>query len=82
MTADHRSKPSSPRSIFIDPNDMAESAEALDLNTLSNAHVIEELIQLPVGLDAVGIANSYWAKNLAQHFFSASCPSGVLNTVR
>ena len=45
---------------------MAESA--LDINTHSNVHVIEELIQLPVDSDTVVIANSYWTKNLAQHF--------------
>ena len=32
---------------------MAEPAEPLDINTLSNVHVIEELIQLPVGSDTV-----------------------------
>ena len=31
---------------------------------LSNVHVIEELVQLPVGSDTVVIANSYWTKNL------------------
>ena len=30
---------------------MAKPAELLDINTLSNVHVIEELIQLPVGSD-------------------------------
>ena len=33
---------------------MAEPAEQLDINMLSNVHVIEELIQLPVGSDTVG----------------------------
>ena len=47
---------------------MAEPAETLDINTLSNVHVIEELIQLPVGTDTVVIANSCWIKNLAKHF--------------
>ena len=37
-------------------------------STLSNVHVIEELLQLPVGTDTVVIANSYWTKNLAQLF--------------
>ena len=49
---------------------MAEPVEPLVINTLSNVHVIEELIQLPIGSDTVVIANSYWTKNLAQHFFS------------
>ena len=47
---------------------MRMPAELLDINTLSNDHVIEELIQLPVGSDTVDIGNSYWTKNLAQHF--------------
>ena len=65
MIADHRIKHTSRRSVFIHPNDMAEPAESLDINTLSNIHVIEEL---PVGSNAVVIANSYWTKNRAQHF--------------
>ena len=54
--------------VFIHPNDMAEPAEPMDINTLSNIHVIAELIQLPVGSDTVDIGNSYWTKNLAQQF--------------
>ena len=68
MTADYRIKHSSRRSVFIHRNDMAETAEPQVINTLSNVHVIEELIQLPVDMDTVVIANSYWTKNLAQHF--------------
>ena len=68
MTADHRSKHSSRRSVFIHPNDMTEPPEPLDINTLSNVHVIEELIQHPVGWDTVVIPNSYCTKNLAQYF--------------
>ena len=45
-------------SVFIHPNDMAEPAEPLVINTLSNVHVIEELIQLPIGSHTVVIANS------------------------
>ena len=47
---------------------MAEPAEGLDINALSNVHVIEELIQLPVCSDTVVITISYGTKNLAQHF--------------
>ena len=47
---------------------MAEPTEPLVINTLSNVHVIAELIQFPVGSDTVDIANSYWTKNLAQQF--------------
>ena len=65
MATNHRIKHSSRKSVFIHPNEMAETAEPLVINTISNAHVIEELIQLPV---TVVIENSYWNKNLAQHF--------------
>ena len=50
---DHHIKHSYRRSIFIHPNDMAEPAEPLVINTLSNVHVIEEFIQLPIGSDTV-----------------------------
>ena len=53
---------------FIHPNDINEPAEPMVINTLSNIHVIEELIQLPVGSETVVMANSYWTKNYAQHF--------------
>ena len=68
MVTNHCIKHSSRRSVFIHPNGVAEPAEALVINKLSNVHVIEELIQLPIGSDTVVIANSYWTKNLAQHF--------------
>ena len=58
MAINHRIKHSSLRSVFIHSNDIAEPAESLDINTLSNVHVIEELIQFPVGSDTVVIANS------------------------
>ena len=38
---------------------MTEPVEPLAINTLSNVHVIEELIRLPVGSDTVIIVNSY-----------------------
>ena len=69
MTTNHRIKHSSRRSVFIHSNDV----EPLVINTLSNVHVIEELIQLPVGSDTVVIANSYWTENLAQHFSQEEC---------
>ena len=47
---------------------MAEPVKPLVINTPSNVHVIEELLQLSAGSDTVVIANSYCAKNLAQHF--------------
>ena len=66
MSANHRIKHSSRSSVFIHPND--EPAEPLDINTLNNVHVIEELIRHSVCTDTVVFANSYWTKNLAQHF--------------
>ena len=68
MIANHRMKHSSRRSVFIHPNDMAKPAKPLDINTLSNVHVIEKLIQLPVSSDTVVIANSYWKKKPSLHF--------------
>ena len=68
MTAEHRIKHSSRRRVFIHPNYVTEPAAPLDINTLSNVDVIEELIKLPVGSHSVVIANSSWTKNLAQHF--------------
>ena len=47
---------------------MVEPTKQVDINTLSKVRVIEELIQLLVDSDTVIIANSYRAKNLAQHF--------------
>ena len=47
---------------------MAEPAQLQDITALSYVHVIEELIQLPVGSDTGVIANSYWTKKPAQHF--------------
>ena len=37
-------------------------------NTLHKVHVIDELIQLSVGLDADVITNSFWIVNLMQGF--------------
>ena len=68
MTSIHRIKHSSRSSVSIHPNEMAKAVEALDIITLGNVHVIEELIQLPIGSDTVVITNSYWTKELAQHF--------------
>ena len=65
ITVNHRIKRSSRRTSSSIRNDMAERAEPLDINTLSN---VEEFILLPVGSDTVFIANSYWTKNLEQHF--------------
>ena len=48
---------------------MAETMQPLDINTLHNVNVVEELIQLIVKSDAEVIANSHWSKDLAKDFF-------------
>ena len=55
-----------PLHINMKPLDI--NMKPLDINMLSNVHAIEERIKLSVGSDTVGIANSEWTKNLAQHF--------------
>ena len=52
------------RSILLHTNDMAEPAQPLDINTLHNVHVVEELIQLTIELNAEINANSHWAEDL------------------
>ena len=47
-SADPRIKYPSRRSILFHTNDMAEPAQTLDINTLHNVHVVEELIQLTI----------------------------------
>ena len=44
---------------------MAEPAQLLDINTLHNVHVVEELIvQLTIESNAEIIANSHWTEDL------------------
>ena len=59
MSANYSIKHSSQMSVEIHPNDMV----LLDINTLSSLHVIEELIQLPIGSDTVVINSSYWTNS-------------------
>ena len=63
---------------------MAKPAKPLDINTLSNVHVIEELIQLPVASDMVVIADSYWTKILRSTFLSNTpkAAASVLDSVQ
>ena len=49
---------------LLHSNDMAKSAQLLDISTLYNVFVVEELIQLTVGSVAEITANSYWTKDL------------------
>ena len=58
---------------------MAEPVEPLDINTVSNVLVIEELILRPIGSDTVVVANSYWTKNLAQHFSLEHSQGGCIS---
>ena len=84
IIADHRIKYSFRRSVFIHPNDMVDPAEPRDINILSNVHVIEELILLPVISETVVIANCYWTKSLPQHFSLEHChlaAASVLDSV-
>ena len=48
---------------FIRTNGRASTAVEC-VNTLHNDHVVKELIQLTVGLDAEIIANSHWTEDL------------------
>ena len=57
-----RSPHQSPRRI-AHSKDMAEPAQPLDINTLHNVYVVEELIQLTVGSDMAIIANSHWTED-------------------
>ena len=43
---------------------MAEPAQPLDINTLHNVYVVDELIQLIIESNAEIIANSHWAEDL------------------
>ena len=52
------------RSILLHTNDLAEPAQPLDINTLHNVHVVEELIQLTIKSNAEIIANSHWTEDL------------------
>ena len=49
---------------LLHTNDMAESAQPLNTNTLHNVHVVEELIQLTIESNAEVIANSHWTEDL------------------
>ena len=51
-------------SILHHTNDMVEPAQRLDIKSLHNVHVIEELIQLTVIPNAEIIANLHWIEDL------------------
>ena len=52
------------RSILLHSNDIAEPALPLNTNTLDNVYVVEDLIQLTIGLAAEIIANSHCIEDL------------------
>ena len=63
-SADPRIKYPSCRIILLHTNDMARPAQPLDINTLHNVHVVEELIQLTTVSNAEIIANSHWTEDI------------------
>ena len=50
---------SSRRSILLHTNDMAEPVQPLNINTLHDVYVVEELIQLTIESNAEIVANSH-----------------------
>ena len=62
--SDPRIKNPSLRNILLHMNDMAEPAQPLNINTLHNIYVVEELIQLTIESNAEIIANSHWTEDL------------------
>ena len=66
--ADFRRSPhqnTSRRSILLRTNHISEQAQLLDINTLHNIHVVEELIQLTIESNAEITSNSHWTEQLA-----------------
>ena len=58
-SADSLIKYPSRRSILLHTNDMAEPAQPLNINTLYNVYVVEELLQLTIESNVEIIANSH-----------------------
>ena len=74
LPTDFRKYPS--RRSILHTNDMAEPAQPLNINTLHNVHVVEELIQLTIESNAEIIANSHWTEDLTWDFsleYSQGC---------
>ena len=55
------------RSILLHTNYMAEPAQHLNINTLHNVYVVEELIQLTIESNAEITANSHWTEDLSKY---------------
>ena len=49
-------------------NDINEPAQPLNISTLQNVYVVEELMQLTIESNAEIIANSHWTEDLTQDF--------------
>ena len=64
LFAEFRINYPSRRNILLHTNDMAEPAQPLDINTLHNVHVVQELIQLTIKSNAEIIANTHWTEDL------------------
>ena len=60
-SVDPRIEYPSRRSILLHKNDMAELAQPLDINTLHNVYVVEELIQLTIESNADNTSYPHYA---------------------
>ena len=54
------------RSILLHTKDIDESTYPVDINTLHNVIIVDELIKLTIESDAEIIANSHWIEDLAR----------------
>ena len=72
-TADPRTKYPSRWSILLHTNDMTLPAHQLDINTLHNAHGVEELIHLTVLSDTEIIVNFHWTEYLSLEYSQCCC---------
>ena len=61
-------KYSSQQSILFHSNDMTETTQPLEVNTLRNVLVIDLYIQLIIALYAVIIVHSHWTEDLRLDF--------------
>ena len=74
-SADLRIKYPSRWSILLHTNDMVDPAQPLDINTLHNVYVVEEVIELTIESCAEIIAN-VGQKILRRTDFSLECSQG------
>ena len=69
-STDPRIKYTSRRCSLLYSNDLDEPAQSLDVDTVHNFYVVEELIQLTVESDTEIIANSHWTEGLFSRILS------------